>query len=196
MKGEPIEAVNEGLSVLLASLKQNPFALESVFLSLFTFDAKVTEVLPLTSVDGLDMPRVATPDSGPTHLGAALQELERAIARNSKKSGVNARSDWAPLLFIMTDGRPSDTQLYTDLVPRIRNHGFRQIIGCAAGPKADLDSLSGLCDQIVSLSNMDISGFSNLFEWVSNVIARDNQSSSVYNKSALPAPPKEIQLEL
>ena len=41
MKGEPIEAVNVGLQSLLSALRQNPYALESVYLSISTFDTQI-----------------------------------------------------------------------------------------------------------------------------------------------------------
>ena len=194
MKGEPIEAVNAGLSVLETSMRQNPFALESVWISIITFDAEVKEVMPLTFVEDVTMPHIQTPNSGPTHLGAALKKLEEIVKANTKNREPSEKSDWSPFLFVMTDGRPSDIHLYKEYVPKIKKIGFRTIIGCAAGPRADLDELSDLCDQTVSLSNMDIHGFSNLFEWVSQVIASDNQSSSVHRDAILPPPPKEIQL--
>ena len=194
MKGEPIEAVNAGLSVLETSMRQNPFALESVWISILTFDAEVKEVMPLTFLEDISMPHIQTPNSGPTHLGLALKTLEGKVKQDLKQKSPGDKTDWSPFLFVMTDGRPSDIQLYNEYVPRIRKLGFRTIIGCAAGPRADLAELQDLCDQTVSLGNMDIHGFSNLFEWVSQVIASDNQSSSVHRDAVLPPPPKEIQL--
>ena len=38
MRGEPIHAVNVGISSMLEALRQDPYALESVYLSLITFD--------------------------------------------------------------------------------------------------------------------------------------------------------------
>ena len=44
MRGEPIESVNIGLRAMIASLRQNPHALESVYLSIVTFDSLIQEV--------------------------------------------------------------------------------------------------------------------------------------------------------
>lgn len=194
MKGEPIQAVNSGLSVLTTSMRQNPFALESVWMSILTFDVEVKEVLPLTFIEDVTLPHIETPDSGPTHLGAALEVLGKKVRSEVRKSSETSKSDWAPFLFIMTDGRPSDTQLFNDQVHAMKALGFRTIIGCAAGPKADLAALATLCDQTVALANMDIHGFDTLFEWVSQLIGRDSQSSAQVANTELPAPPKEIQL--
>jgi uncharacterized protein YegL len=194
MRGEPIEAVNSGLSVLATSMRQNPFALESVWLSIITFDIEAEEVMPLTFLEHAEMPYIETPEAGPTHLGQALKLLEARVLQDRRKKSSDSRGDWAPFLFVMTDGRPSDVSLYNEYVPRIKNLGFRTIIGCAAGPKADLSSLSELCEQVVSLSNMDIHAFANLFEWVSEVIANDSRSSSTKKGRELPPPPKDIEI--
>ena len=51
------------------------------------------------------------------------------------------KGDWRPLLFLFTDGKPSDPMLYNEMIPKIKALNFGCIVGCAAGPKADNDSL-------------------------------------------------------
>lgn len=50
MRGEPIEAVKAGLNSLIESLRHDPYALETVCLSIITYDSKAEQVLPLTEV--------------------------------------------------------------------------------------------------------------------------------------------------
>ena len=50
MKGEPIESLRVGLQSLVSSLRQDPHALESVYLSVITFDREVKELCALTSL--------------------------------------------------------------------------------------------------------------------------------------------------
>jgi len=38
MNGEPINSVNEGLRAMMNALRQDPYALETVLLSVVTFD--------------------------------------------------------------------------------------------------------------------------------------------------------------
>ncbi len=42
MGGEPIEAVKNGVQVMISSLRQNPQAIETAFLSVITFDSSAT----------------------------------------------------------------------------------------------------------------------------------------------------------
>jgi len=86
MRGEPIEAVKVGLQAMLSSLRQDPQALETVCLSLITFDKDIKVLVPLCPLESFQLPPLETPDSGPTHLGAALQELCRRVDSEIKRS--------------------------------------------------------------------------------------------------------------
>ena len=44
--------------------------------------------------------------------------------------------DWRPLLFVMTDGKPSDTLAYQEAIERVKASQFAAVIACAAGPNA------------------------------------------------------------
>ncbi|KAL1028050.1 hypothetical protein CH568_000755 [Haemophilus influenzae] len=81
MKGEPIEAVNVGLQSLLSALRQNPYALESVYLSISTFDMQIKNVLPLTALEDVVLPTISCPDSGATFLGKMLEEISQAVKK-------------------------------------------------------------------------------------------------------------------
>ena len=49
MYGEPIEAVKNGVQTLLTTLKQDPYALETAYVSVITFDSSARQAVPLTS---------------------------------------------------------------------------------------------------------------------------------------------------
>ena len=83
MNGEPIAAANNGLQSMIATLRQDPYALETVHISIITFDREVNEVLPLTDLETLQIPVLATPESGPTLMGKALEVLMKKIDRNN-----------------------------------------------------------------------------------------------------------------
>ena len=196
MRGEPIQSVNVGLRAMIASLRQNPYALESVHLSITTFDSSVIEILPLTALDKVMLPEVVCPESGGTFLGLGLDHICDRVERDIVRSSVEDKGDWRPLLFIMTDGKPSDTMAYNEAIPRIKASNFATVIACAAGPKAVPDQLKQLTDNVVSLDTMDSHAFSKFFQWVSATVT--SGSSSVGSASALelPPPPPEIQVVL
>lgn len=194
MKGEPLESVKSGIAAMLAALRQDPHALESMHLSIITFDREVKTILPLMGLEVLQLPEITCPDSGPTHLGAALVVLCSQVATEVRRTVGEQKGDWRPLLFLMTDGVPSDIQLYREMVPKVRALGFASIIACAAGPKARKEDLEPLADHVVTLDTMDGSGFSNFFRWVSSSVAAGSASTGPSGDLHLPPPPPEVNL--
>lgn len=193
MRGEPIESVNVGLRSMLGSLRQNPYALESVYLSIVTFDSTVQQVLPLTALPELQLPEIVCPNSGATFLGEALAYICDRLEQDLVKAGGDTPGDWRPLLFIMTDGKPSDTLAYEEAIPRVKAANFASVIACAAGPKSVPDQLKELTPQVVSLDTMDANTFASFFQWVSAAVVSGNGQSGGQN-TQLPPPPPEINV--
>lgn len=194
MRGEPIESVKVGLDSMLACLRSDPFALDSVWLSIITFDSEARCLVPLTAIDEFRLPAIAAPKSGPTHTGAALKLLCELLDRDIVKNSPDRKGDWKPMLFLMTDGKPSDTQLYCAMAEEVKKRDFAAIIPCAAGMKAKSEQLKLLTDRVYALQNMDASDFRKFFQWVSASIATGNQSIGAADDLELPPPPDEVLL--
>jgi uncharacterized protein YegL len=192
MRGEPIESVKVGLETMVATLRQDPFALESVWISIITFDREVKQIMPLTELENMQLPEIQTPESGPTHLGAALELLCRKVDAEVRMSTPEQKGDWMPLLFIMTDGKPSDLQKYNEMLPEIKKRHFGGIIACAAGAKSDVKPLGLLTDQVYSLDTTDSATFRQFFKWVSASVSTGNRSIGATDELLLPPPPPEV----
>lgn len=196
MRGEPILSVNVGLQAMIGALRQDPYALESVHLSIITFDIEAREYLPLTSLDNVNLGEITVPDAGATFMGAALELLIERVDRDVKKTTAASKGDWRPLLFVMTDGSPSDLHAFRQAVPEIKARNFGSIIACAAGPKAKQEVLREMTDRVVMLDTMDASAFSGFFKWVSASVAVGSSSAGMTGQVSLPPPPPEVQLVL
>lgn len=194
MRGEPIESVKVGLETMLAALRSDPFALESVHLCLITFDREARVLVPLTSVEDFILPDIAVPESGPTHTGAALQLLCDSVDQEVRRSTTEAKGDWRPILFLMTDGKPSDLQLYGEMCPEVVKRNFAMIVPCAAGMKAKTEPLKLLAPQVYALQTMDEADFRKFFQWVSASIAQGNRSLGAVDDLQLPPPPEEVAI--
>ena len=192
MKGEPIESVKVGIESMIATLRQDPYALETVNMSIITYDKDVKILLPLTPLEDLQLPEIVTPESGPTHTGAALEQLCIQVDKEVKLSTPTQKGDWMPLLFIMTDGHPSDIALYNKIIPKVKQKKFATIVACAAGMKAKIEPLKLLTDQVYSLDTMDSSSFKKFFKWVSDLIEVGNKSIGATEELVLPPPPEEV----
>lgn len=195
MNGEPIAAVNHGLQSLIATLRQEPFALESVHLSVLTFDREVSEVMPLTPLARVEVPQLTPPSSGPTLLGKALAVLMEKLDRNLIRNSATEKGDWKPLLFVMTDGKPSDTALYREMSERLKSYRLGAMVVCVAGQEARMEQLRLLTNDIYPLATMDGASFTQFFQWVSRSIAQGIESGASIQDS-LPPPPQEMNLVL
>ena len=194
MRGEPIESVKVGLESMISSLRQDPFALESVHLSIITFDREVKVLVPLTELEVFQLPDIQTPDSGPTHLGEALELLMKRVNSEVIRTTNDRKGDWMPLLFIMTDGSPSDLMVFREAVPKMKALQFGNIIACAAGPKAKESFLKEITDNVVSLDTTDANTFGSFFKWVSASVSAGNKSMGTNQEASLPPPPPEVNV--
>jgi len=194
MNGEPIQALNNALTGMINTLRSDAQALDSLWLSIITFDREVKEIVPLTELVSFQLPEITCPQSGPTNMGAALEMLNRKIPVEVKKGNENQKGDWKPLLFLMTDGTPSDIALYREMVPKTKNLNFGVIVACAAGPKAKSDFLKELTDTVVYLDTADSSTLKSFFKWVSDTIEKGNKSMGTNDPVPLPPPPSEVNI--
>lgn len=192
MTGEPIESVKVGLEAMLSSLRGDPFALESANISIITYDLEVKVILPLTPLEDIQIPEITCPESGPTNMGAALKTLCKQIDSEVHLSTPIQKGDWMPLLFLMTDGKPSDIMEYNEAIPEVKKMKFATIVACAAGSKAKTEPLQQLTDQVYTLDTMDKSSFSQFFKWISSSIGVGNRSIGATSDLILPPPPEEV----
>lgn len=196
MTGEPIQAVNVGLQSLLSSLRSDPHALDTVYISIITFDKEVKEFIPLTELSEVQLKEVTCPKSGPTHLGEALEMVSNKVKNEVKISSSEHKGDWMPLLFIMTDGKPSDLLKFKEMASKIKSQNFGSIIACGAGPKADKEYLKMITDNITLLDHMDSASFGAYFKWVSDIINQGSKSAGVTEELELPPAPKEFNITI
>lgn len=192
MRGEAITSVNVGLNALIAFLRQDPQATETVYISIITFDKDVTNIVPLTEIADIQLPEIKIPESGATHLGKALELLCEKFDSEVIQTTKDKKGDWMPILFIMTDGKPSDIMLYREMVKEVKKRRFATIIGCAAGPQAKPEYLLELTDNVISLETTDSTTFSKYFKWVSDIVGIGGRSIGATDTILLPPPPPEV----
>jgi uncharacterized protein YegL len=194
MKGEPIESVKVGLNDMMSTLRQDPYALETVCVSIITFGQGASQILPLTELSDLQLPNIIVPESAPTFMGAGLKLLCERYDKEVNMGSKEQKGDWMPLLFILTDGKPSDVQAYDEIIPVVKKHPFTNIVACAAGPKAKTEPLKKLTDNVFSLDTMDSNSFKKFFQWVSIQVMGGGRTIGVTDSVELPPPPQEVNI--
>jgi uncharacterized protein YegL len=171
MAGEPIEAVRQGVRALVSDLRGDPMALENAFLSVITFSSGAQQVCPLTELLTFQEPTLNA--GGTTALGEALNLLQQCIDREVRKSSPTQKGDWKPLIFLMTDGQPTDR--WEDAADRIKDARPGNVIACAAGPAADASMLKRVTKNVVELKSLQPEQLKAFFKWVSSSIKTASQ---------------------
>jgi uncharacterized protein YegL len=192
MFGEPIQALNNAMSSMINTLRADAQALDSLWISIITFDREVKEIVPLTELAAFQLPEITCPQSGPTMTGMALEFLYNTVQKDIRKGTSEQKGDWKPLLFLFTDGKPNDLQSYRQAIPKIKTSNFGAIVCCAAGSLADDSLLKELTSDVVHLDNADTATLKQFFKWVSETIEHGNKSQGTGETIALPPPPAEI----
>lgn len=195
MHGEPIEAVRNGMQILVSTLRTDPYALETAFLSVIVFDEKARQVVPLTELMAFQPPTVEAGST--TSLGDALKVTKECIEREVRKTTAEEKGDWKPLVFIMTDGQPTDD--WEKGLNEFRKAKTGMVIACAAGPQADTKILKQITEVVVSLDTADSSTIGAFFKWVSASISTSSKKVDLTKAesseiSELPPPPPQITL--
>ena len=173
MRGEPIKRVYEGLTMLGSCLRQDPYMLETAYLSIITYNVHAKETVPLTGLEEFPFTTQEFTCSGASCLGAALEFVVQSVRRNCIRSTANTKGDWKPGLFIFTDGKPSDPFAYRAMIPTIRAL-FQDIEVFTVGQKADLNALKQLTDTIIPLETATAIDLSHLLDYVESPIASGN----------------------
>ncbi|CAN5311657.1 VWA domain-containing protein [soil metagenome] len=193
--GEPIEAVKNGMQIMINSLRQNPQAIETAFLSVITFDSSARQIVPLTDLTSFQMPEIQA--SGTTALGDALRVVSNCIDNEVAKTTPENKGDWKPLVFIMTDGIPTDN-LQSGLA-ELKKRRTAYVVACAAGGGADSLLLKQITENVVSLDTADSQSIGQFFAWVTASIGVtstkvEESGTEAMGMNELPPPPSELNI--
>jgi uncharacterized protein YegL len=195
MSGEPIEAVKNGVQIMISSLRQNPQAIETAFLSVITFDSIAQQIIPLTDLASFQMVDIKA--TGVTALGEALKLVANKIETEVQKTTTEQKGDWKPLVFIMTDGIPTDD--WQSGLNEFKKSKIAFTVACAAGSGADTDILKQITDNVVSLDTADSASIGKFFQWVTASIGVsstkvEDSGKEVTGLNELPPPPSELNI--
>ena len=195
MYGEPIEAVKNGVQTLISTLRSDPYALETAFISIITFNTNAQHVTSLTELASFQQPTIDA--GGCTALGGALELLAQKIDAEVTKTTAEQKGDWKPLVFLMTDGEPTDD--ITHGLAEFRKRKTGMVVACAAGTGANTNTLKQITENVVSLDTADSATIKAFFKWVSASISTssinlEKGEGETSDMSELPPPPPEVNI--
>lgn len=185
MRGEAIEAVNSGIKELLQSLRTNPFALETVYLSVLSFNTEAFIVRPFSDLLNNDL--VTIEAKGRSNFGIGLDLLIKEMSQQINKTTKEKKGDWKPIIVLMTDGKPSGA--WKTKLKAFHRLNTGQFIVCACGFKSNLTSIESYGGNMIILNNKKQNSILEFFKWVTNSITvhstkieQKNNDSEVLNK--------------
>ena len=194
MIGEPLEAVNQGINSLIDDLRKEPMAVETAWLSIVTFSSRARQIIPLTDLAGFVSPSLSV---GPgTSLGAAFELLGQCLRSEIRKSTVDQKGDWKPIVFLLTDGQPTDDwQVGLDKFREKTKGIAANIIGIGCGDDVDLSVLTTITPNVLLMKNTSPGYFGAFFKWVSASVSTASVSANQEGgKTGLPAPPGTLEV--
>lgn len=188
MSGDPIAALQMGIRLLVEELRNDPYALETVWLSVITFASTADQAEPLTDISEFHpFPLEA---GGSTSLGEALTLLEERVAVEVRKGTTEQKADWKPMVFLFTDGEPTDS--WREPARRLRDAKLVDFIVCGAGPAIHDGTLRELSPVFVHLKDTAPGTLSSFLKWVTASVTSASRSLGAGRPSDLPAPPIEL----
>jgi uncharacterized protein YegL len=176
MVGENLYRLEEGISKIFSALRTDPHALETVWISVIAFAGQVRKLLPLTELTSVRAPSL--PVGGGTSLGRALNFMMDEIDASVRKNTAEVKGDWKPIVFLITDGKPTDD--VSKAVQRWRKHYTSHVsmVAISIGRAADLTVLNQLTDvdKVLTLDDDSEVGFSKFIAWVTQSVQARSRS--------------------
>lgn len=192
MLGSPIQAVEQGVRLIYNELMNNPHAIETVYLSVITFANAAQQVVKLCSVEEFKPPTLTA--TGNTALGAAITLLDQVLDRELIANSEGRKGDYRPLIFLLTDGAPTDE--WRETVNRLKARkqsklGAFVALGC--GPNVNSAILREITPEVLIMNDVSSDSIRQFFKWVSSSIQKTSQrleaKADEAGLEAMPLPP-------
>lgn len=183
MVGEPIEQVQDGIATIIRELKKDPYSLETVWISIIGFAGEAEIITTLQDIISFYPPKI--PIGSGTSLSKGLFKLMDSIDKDVVKTTYERKGDWKPIVFLFTDGVPTDDA--TAAIDRWNKNynGKPNTIAVSIGDNTNHKLLGSLSDNVLLFNNSDENSYKEFFRWVTDSIKTTSQSVSESNKEGI-----------
>lgn len=194
MVGAPIQQVQDGMRMIVQELRTDPYALETAYISVIAFAGKVKCVSPLTELYKFYPPTF--PIGGGTSLGNALEFLMDDMDKTLVRTTTEQKGDWKPIVFLFTDGNPTDNPSNAFTRWNNKYRGKANIVAISIGDNVNTQLLGQISDNVLRLNKTDEISFKSFFKWVTASIKATSVSvSDMGDDDVKLAPTSGISLE-
>ncbi len=174
MAGEPLQLVEEGMAAIIKELKSDPYAIETAWISIIVFAGQAKTLVPLQEIIHFYPPRF--PLGGGTSLGRGLGQLMYEMRRNRILTTYEQKGDWKPIVFLFTDGVPTDDA--QTAIDEWKQNWQRaaNLVAISFGDEADTALLGSLTEHVLLFKNTSADSYRQFFKWVTDSIKTSSQS--------------------
>ena len=172
MKGDAINAVDQGFKILLMKLSSDPHTSEIVWISIIVFNSVPRQMIPLCPLGNFKkLPLIL---GGSSNLGRALKFLNNQIINEVRKQTDEQNGDWKPLVFLLSDGK------LTDNIDTVNLEYFKKInlIACGVGVDVNLKNLKKITDKVVLMKDLTMNSFNQLIDLIGSTMMIASQRTS------------------
>lgn len=198
MAGAPIESLRRGIELFKQEVEEDVSAQETAHVGVISFGGEAEFVTRgLIPFDDFEPPALSA--GGQTPLGQALWLLIESLDKDVKAAVKGKeKGDWKPLVFVLTDGMPTDEwqEPREEILKRQRKKVINVItVGC--GPYINQQNLKDIAIGPTFNMGSDDASFTKFFQWVSQTVKAVSKSVSEPGGGEKPTtispPPEGIQ---
>lgn len=174
MVGEPIQQVEEGLGTIIQTLKTDPNAIETVWVSIIVFAGQSKTIVPLQELINFYPPKF--PIGSGTSLSKGMGHLMFELRKNVIKTTAEIKGDWKPIVFLFTDGIPTDDTKSAIAEWKQNWQRTANLVAISFGDETDTGMLGELTDNVLHFKNTDANAYKQFFKWITDSIKTSSQS--------------------
>ena len=194
MVGDAINSVQQGLNVLMDTLRSDPHALETAWVSIISFNSEAKQLVPLTELMDIQVPQLEVQPG--TCLGKGLALLRNCIEGEVQKSTPDRKGDYRPLVFLLTDGQATDEwQQVQEAVRDMTSPSIANFYAIGCGDDVDYGVLHEVSDAVFKLEDMTPATMKKLFIWLTASVRSASvgaTSAETYTGIDLDKRPEEV----
>jgi uncharacterized protein YegL len=181
MVGWQMQAVEKELINVISELKENPHALDTVFVSVITFAGQAKTLADIRELPEFNAPKFSIGRG--TSLNNAIQHLINKINNDTTPTTSKQKGDWKPIIFLCTDGVPTDNCITAINEWKKNWQNKANLIAISVGEETDLNLLKQLTEHIFLLKDISGSSYKKFFKWITATIIASSESININNEA-------------
>lgn len=188
-----LQNFKDSINLLVETLQENPYALETVYMSIITFDSTITRLCSLSPLQSFN-PSSVKIGTHTSSLGNALLQLSEIIDNELIKTTYEQKGDWKPLIFIFT---VNDSVIHiTKEVEELICHKCGRIVICTKTDSVNSDKYKKITDLILPIEPIDKQIIKSQIYWISGSIDVGERVNPDNFYLELPPHPNSIYIDI